>query len=84
MLFLTLLNNPAGFGMSHLPKSTGQSEGKLYSLLLPPTLLATALKTAVTVVCAHEKREVLCRNFHKIISKVAARREARCILPHRR
>lgn len=32
MLFLTLLNNPAGFGMSPLPKSTGQTEGRLFLL----------------------------------------------------
>lgn len=72
MLFSTLLNKPAGFGMSHLPKSTGQSEGRLFSPLLPPTLLAISLKSGVALVRAHENREVLCRNFHKVILKAAA------------
>lgn len=72
MFFLTLLNNPTGFGMSHLLKSTGQSEERRFSPLLPPTLLANALKTRATLGCAHANKEVLCRNFHKVIFKAAA------------
>lgn len=40
--------------------------------LFPPALLTNASKIGVTLFRALENRAVLCRNFHKVILKVAA------------
>lgn len=61
-LFLTLCT---GIDMSRLPRSTGQSKGRVFSPLLPPALLTNASKIGVTWFRALENRDILCRNFPK-------------------
>lgn len=75
MLFSTQLNSPICY----------EPHAKIYRTerrttffpLLPPTLLARALKAAVTLVRVPENRELLCRNFHKVALKAAAYSQAR-------
>lgn len=74
MLFSTQLNSPICY---ELHAKTYRTERRTtFFPLLPPTLLARALKAAVTLVHVPENRELLCRNFHKVALKAAAYSQA--------